>query len=155
MAHSYIYTKNSKTERTIAVTDSLLHVFMCFFNESINKAELSKEQTEICNHYVYELDAMNTSFIDLKLQEIYDNDQLLNWYSSTLLKLKSIIDPYGKAIDHGIINELPKLKKKFVRPLDTNRLKNLVNDIFWILNKENAIPSEDFNWFEDPLSKYY
>lgn len=152
MAHSFIFVKNAKTDKTIAVTDSLLHVFMYFFNESINMSELSEEEIEIRNHYAYEMDAINTSFIDLKLQEVYDNNRLLLWYFIVLLKLNSLFNSFGGVIDHNTINELPNFKKKFVRPLDTNKLKNLVNDIFWLLNKENTIPSEDFKWFEEPLN---
>ena len=32
------------------------------------------------------------------------------------------------------------------------KLKNLINDIFWVLNKENRHPSNDFIWFEDAHS---
>jgi hypothetical protein len=154
MAHSYLSVKNSSTERTVSVTDSILRVFMYFFNESVDENHLVDNQLEICRHYNLELAQVNTSFIDLKLQAIHENSTLVAWYTSVLARLAVSLESYNGLIDNNYLNELSKLKKadiRYTRPIEVSRLKNLINDIHWLLCKTEK-PSGDFKWFENPTN---
>lgn len=155
MAHSFLSVEDAGTERTICVTDSILRLFMYLFNEAINKNGLTYNQLGIYNHYELELVQVNTSFINVKLQEVYQEDELMNWYTSMLYKLSTSLDSYGNAIDNNYLNEIGKLKKddnRYTRPIEVSKLKNLINDLHWVLGKENVYPSGDFKWFENPRS---
>jgi hypothetical protein len=151
MAHSYLSVKKENTERILVVTDSILNLFMYFFDESVNKNELDVNQLEIYNHYVYELNQMNTSFIDLKLEEIFQDNKLCIWYIAVLSNLESSMEVYDDFIDNNYLNKITKLKKQYSRPIEVNKFRRLINDIGWLLYKDNRLPSNEFRWFEDSL----
>lgn len=152
MAHTFLSVRNYASERTLAVTDSLLHLFIYFFNEKIIKDELEEMQLEIYNHYYIELLQMNNSFIDLKLQEIFNSNNLRTWYLSNLSHLTSSIEFFGDFLDNNELNKIDRLKKEYARPIKVIKLKNLINDINWLLCKENISPSAEFKWFENDFS---
>ncbi len=149
MAHSYTSVKRENIERILVVTDSTLHLFMYLFVETVNVYELDDSQLEIYNHYVYELDQVNTSFIDLKLEAIYQDAKLNAWYISVLSNLESSLKVYKDFIDNNYLNKLSKLKMQYGRPIEVKKIRNLINDIRWLLYKENILPSHEFKWFED------
>ncbi len=127
---------------------------MYLFIEAINKSGLTQNQLNIYNHYELELKQVNTSFIDFKLQEIYEDTELMSWYTLALDTLSSSLDSNGKAIDNNYLNEIKELKKNdsnYTRPIEIGKLKNLINDLYWVLGKENIYPSDDFKWFEKPI----
>ena len=151
MAHSYISVNNSITERTICATDSILHVFMYFFSTVLKDRKLNIKEQEIYNHYDLELVELHTSYINLKLNEIYGDDKLKSWYLLMLDEVKLLMNPYGEFIDNNYLNSLPKLNKEYSRPIPVEKLKNLINDLMWLLNKRNVYPSEDYKWMESPI----
>lgn len=148
MAHSYLTVRNSFTERTICATDSILRIFLYFFGETVDRKKISIAKLEICNHYDLELAQVNASFIDLKLAEIHNSDELKTWYVDELLKVASSWDGYGEFIDNNYLNTISQIGKHYTRAIEINKLKNLINDLCWLLSKENSYPSDDFKWLE-------
>ena len=151
MAHSFISVNISNTERTICVTDSILHLFMYFFNSEIRGHELSQKEQVIYDHYELEIIEVHTSYIDLKLDEVSSSMELKKWYSSILDKLSFFIRSFGESIEESYLNGLSGLNKKFNKPIAVKKMSNLINDLLWLLSEENRCPSEEYKWMEMPI----
>ncbi len=148
MAHSFIFSKNKTTERTIGVLDSLLHVFMYFFNDSIKSTQMDEAERSIYEHYQLELSRPSTSSVDLMLQEVYDDPVLKSWYVSVLSRVNMTIELFGGNIDHDYLNSL-NIGITYGSPVSVAMVKTLINDIEWLLNIEGKSPSGEFKWFEE------
>jgi hypothetical protein len=157
MAHSYINAKkNSNTERAVAVPDGALHLFMYFFNE-VSSQTFSPGSTgsAIYEHYKIELQEVHTSYIDLMLQEVSEAPQLKSWYLLMLAQLELRLNDFGEYIDNNYLNKIPELLigyepniAVFSRPVGISVLKDLINDIYWVLNEGDYVPSGQYKWFE-------
>ena len=159
MAHSYIYAKNSlNTERSVAIPDGALNLFMYFFNEVAKpKIRPNSNESKICEHYNIELMEVHTSYMDVLLQEISEDRHLKNWYLSMLTRLELRIVEFGEYIDNQYLNQTPELLVGyapgvvFPEPIPVSILKNLINDIYWVLNEGERIPSGQYKWFEENI----
>ena len=152
MAHSFIYAENNRnTERSVKVLDSVLRIFMIFFND-ISKQDTTANDIEskICKHYHVELLEYHTSFMDVMLQKVYDNPGLKSWYLSILLLMESRLDDLNEYIDNNYLNQLTQsqgLDDNYPQPVKVFFVKNLINDIYWVL-LERDTPSGYYKWFE-------
>jgi len=158
MAHSYIYAKNSLTERSVAIPDGSLHLFIYFFNEiAVPQVNPSSSERKICEHYKIELLEVHTSYIDIQLQEVSEDKPLKDWYILMLAQLTLRIQEFGEYIDNQYLNQIPELligytkSIVFTRPVEVSVLNNLINDIYWVLNEGECTPSGRYKWFENNL----
>ncbi|MEN7550414.1 hypothetical protein AAG747_21020 [Rapidithrix thailandica] len=151
MAHSYISTKKGGYERTVCVTDSILHVFIYFFIVSSNDCPSRGVLKPTINSYLEELSGNNISFMDLYLEEFIDEKSIRKSYLEVLGLMKRRIESYGESIQNEILNNLSEMKKVFNKPVPTKKIFDLINDVSWLLHKESVHPSDSFKWFEDKL----
>jgi hypothetical protein len=159
MAHSYIYAEiGSGIERRVAVPDGALDLFMYFFNEvAESQIQPNSQEGEICEHYKIELLEKHSSFKEALLQEISQDEYLKDWYLSMLFLLESRIDSFGNCMDNQYLNQIPELLIGYVpgtifrEPVPTSILKNLINDIYWVLNEGERTPSGQYKWFEENI----
>jgi len=157
MAHSYISVENnSNIERRVAVPDGALDLFMYFFNEVAEpKVKPNSDEIKVCEHYKIELLEKHSSYKEVLLQEITEDKHLKDWYLLMLSQLESKIDEFGEYIDSQYLNQIPELLvgyvagSIFLEPVPTSTLKNLINDIYWVLNERERIPSGQYKWFEE------
>ena len=160
MAHSFIFTKNLDIERSVAVPESVLELFMFFFIE-VSKPQVkpnTKEST-ICEHYKIELFLeAYIGFMDAMLQEVSEYPQLKSWYLSMLSQLALRLDDFGGYIDNNYLNQVPELiagyapgSNPWSKPVEISLIKNLINDIYWVLNEQEYTPSGQFKWFEENI----
>lgn len=132
------------------MTDSILHVFMYFFNDEANKLNISPKKRIIIDHYELELNELNTSFIDLKLNDVYSEIELKKWYLLILEKINISISSFGTLIAADYLNNVKGLKKQFNKPIPVVKINNLIKDLTWILNEDINTPSEEYKWYEKP-----
>ena len=158
MAHSYIYTKNNETDRSVAIPDGALNLFIYFFNEiAKSKVAPNSNESKICEHYTIELLEVHTSYIDIQLQEISEDKYLKDWYLLMLAQLTLRIQEFGEYIENQYLNQIPELLIEhtqsvvFTRPVEVSVLNNLINDIYWVLNAGEHNPSGRYKWFEKNL----
>jgi hypothetical protein len=85
------------------------------------------------------------------LEDIYKDSSLKHWYFSILIKMNELLDSFGDTIDPGYLNCPPNEEGQFSNPVSVFWLKDLINDILWVLNKDEASPSNRFKFFEDDL----
>ena len=158
MAHSFIHAKNQNTERSVALPDSLLRIFIYFFNVVLKQqGSLSARENKIYKHYIIELIEVHTSYMDLLLEEISNNRQLKRWYLSILSQLELKLGDFDGYINHEYLNQVPELligyppnTEVFTKPIPVLTLKNLINDICWVLNEDDRHKTRAFfhlyNW---------
>lgn len=159
MAHSYISVENnSNIERRVAVPDGALDLFMYFFNEVAEpKVKPNIDESKVCEHYKIELLEKHSSYKDTLLQEIWGDKSLRDWYLSMLNQLELRIDEFGEYIDNQYLNQIPVLFIGYVpgfvfrEPVPVSTLNNLINDIYWVLNEGERIPSGLYKWFEENI----
>ena len=108
--HSYISNtieiENEKIERDLCVTDSMLELFMHFFNRvAKEQTKLTNEIEEITKHYDVEMTGVHGSFIDLKIEEVCKDKLVLEKYLDILNKMNSLLkDEFGEVIDAEYLN---------------------------------------------------
>ncbi|RAK65239.1 hypothetical protein [Hymenobacter edaphi] len=151
MAHSFQFAQNANTERTIGATDSIQYVYMWFFNQAARATEPDAAAVALCRHYSSEVANRRTSCLDLRLGEVMQSASLRTWYLRNLAQMAVDFDDSGEAVDNDYLNAISELRTHYARPIPTNKLKNLLNDIQWILAVPGSQPSDDFVWFEDAL----
>jgi len=150
MAHSFIYTVNSNTDRSVTIPDSALYIYMYFFNEvSQSYLKHNSRENEIFEQYEVEILEVHTSYMDAMLQEVYDDPELKSWYLSMLSLVDDRFDSFGEYIDHNYLNQIQKADK-YTRPIEVSLFKDLITDIYWVL-RERESPSGRFKWFEEDV----
>jgi hypothetical protein len=160
MGHSFINAKiNSNTERSVSVPDGVLHIFMYFFNEiAYRNVQPNSPESQVCEHYQLELAEVHSTWIEAMLQEISENTQLLYWYLSILSQLETKLDSFGEYIDNNYLNQIPELlvgcnpgQLVFTGPVEVAVIKDLINDIYWVLGEEGRTPSGNYVWFIEKI----
>lgn len=147
--HTLLSVRDDPGARMIAVTDSVLEVFMYLWLETFDPEFLTAEQHAVYAHYQQELPQGNHSYMDLWLEEIYLNPSLTEWYLSTLATLRNTLSIWPPAIDHHFLNGLNIWQRHYVSPFPVMIICHLINDLQWLFYQEGVRPSENFKWFAE------
>ncbi|AFM06192.1 hypothetical protein Fleli_3888 [Bernardetia litoralis DSM 6794] len=152
--HSYISNEIEieKIERDLRVTDSMLELFMHFFNRvAKEQTKLTNEIEEITKHYDVEMTGVSRSFIDLKIEEIYKDKLMLNEYLAILNETSHLLNyEFGEFVHPDYLNNTENYYKEG-NNISVKRIISLINDLFWLMNIENYKVSNDFKWYETKL----
>jgi hypothetical protein len=159
MAHSFVFAENQNTKRIVGFPDSLLRIFIYFFNSVLEEHEsINSIQNEIYKHYRIELLEVHISDMDLLLGKVSGNKQLKSWYLSTLSRLELKLNEFGADINPEYLNQVPELligypadSIVFNLPIPVLRLMNIINDIYWVLDEGEYMPSGQYIWFEENI----
>ena len=154
--HSYISNtieiENEKIERDLCVTDSMLELFMHFFNRVANEQnQLVDEIEEITKHYDIEMTGVHGSFIDLKIEEISKDKLILNEYLAILNEMSRLLNyEFGEFMHPDYLNNAEYYRRKG-NNVSVKKIISLINDLFWLMNIPDYKLLNDFKWYEEKI----
>lgn len=156
--HSYISNtieiKNEKIERYLCVTDSMLELFMHFFDRVANEQhQLTNELEEITKHYDIEMTGVHGSFIDLKVEEIYNNKIAFEQYLNILNKIEVVLkEEFREFVNADYLNNAKNYRREG-NNISAKKVILFLNDLRWLMNIKGIIASNNWKWYEEKVEK--